>query len=156
MKTIYLLLITGFVLLAGCGDDILLVPRSTRPLLPPPIDRENYNSVTTVVLDYKKITPGEAIKITGWIDLEMEEMEMNRFRLTDNPNRSFDMFVFISIDIENQDDIDLLKLKFKNSDLTKKCYITGELYIEEFFENDYYTYLRLGVAITNINNVFFE
>ena len=166
MKTIYFLLIIGFPLLVSCDKQSdycwccrFLSESSTRPLLPPPFDWENYNSVATVALDYKKITPGETIKIAGWIMLYIkEEIEQDYyFHLIDNPNRTYNGFVAIPIKTKNQEDMGLLKSKFESSDLAKKCYITGEFHTEEFFvhDGDYISSVPY-VSITNVDNVFFE
>ena len=130
-----------------------------------PIDWENYNDVNTVWYNFHSndcstVTrrPGKTIKIAGWLMQpggNLHEIGPEFLYLTNRPNQIFfsaDPTVTVQVSIEC---IDPLKIKFTNSDLTKKCYITGELTIEDLSINNGCMAIPL-IWITDVDDIYFE
>jgi hypothetical protein len=149
-------------------EDYLLFKRTVDCKIEPlqdilPIDWENYNDVHTVYRNFttndcsKTGSTGKMIKVGGWIvqsGANIHKIEPSSFYLTDYPNQIL-ISGSISVTSEIPEVVELLKIKFETNDLTKKCYITGELLIYDFPTNNCCT-TGPEIIITNADNIIFE
>jgi len=134
---LFLLIFAGFSCKDKCKID---KPKNIKP-----IDWENYNDVHAVYGNYAGDCSefilgrtGKIIKMYGWI-FQPKEASPSLFRLlsdstfaeSNNPKCAS---VFIRL--TNNKESAALRTKFDASDLTKKCYVTGELFIADRANND--------------------
>ena len=155
MKTIKILLLTccvSLIFFSSCKEyegqcSEVKIPKNLSP-----IDWDNYNEVYTVHWNYsgtctkmnKNNDIGKVIKVYGWI--EQESFRPEWFYLVDKDT---------NIAIHSYSIADSLRDKFSTFDITKKCYITGILNIEEQPNNNC-CYASPKIVITNIDNINFE
>ena len=160
MKTIHLLLLAGFALFfatAGCDKcPDVKIPKNLSP-----IDWEEYNDVYTVYWNGQKkgwALNGKTVKITGWL-YNPDHVEVTAtvisdyFRLAGRPNDGY-YSKKVQLAPGSVDIIEPLTIKLANSDLTKKCYITGIIWIETITIDCFP--IVTCVAITDIDNIYFE
>ena len=145
------------VLWISAGCDQCNYPKIPKKLSP--INWEEYNDVYTVYWNGAKkgwALNGKTVKITGWL-YNPDRVEVSGrclspyFQLADSPNDKG-----VSLAAGSEEIIELLKIKFANSDLTKKCYMTGIIRMGtlEFCLRD--KYFTTCVEITDIDNIYFE
>jgi hypothetical protein len=134
-----------------------------------PINWESYNDVYTVRWNFvstasgscRKTGPtGLTLKVCGWIvqGNPGEIIDPGMFLLVDDRKYIFASGgTIIYIKTFDKDLVDLLKTKLAITDITKKCFIKGELY--------YFCYQTMGrcpdkvapeVHIHDINDIYFE
>jgi len=134
-----------------------------------PIDWENFNDVYTVFWNFfskdygtcREGPTGITIKVCGWIfqGSHGETIDPGMFHLIDNesnifaPNASGGNSIYVKT--FDTDLVNLLKNKFVENDVTKKCFVKGELYYfcretAKCFSKD------PNVYIHNINDIYFE
>lgn len=139
IKNINILIVCTIVFFASsCGRCGFKKPQGVKP-----IDWENYNDVYTVYWNYcdqgedvckNEGFSGKTVMVYGWIfqgkysgtfDPKMFSLIDNEINIfSNNPNGTG-----IYIKVFDNEVIDSLKIKFANTDITKKCYIKGELYL---------------------------
>ena len=145
----------------------LLFKRQEADLPPPPsIDWDNYNDVFTIQYNYAShdcpsaTSPygntGKIIKVEGYIvqpGANLHEIDPCNFYFTDYPN---EIYIFDAMIIDAIPEIsEQMWMKFENSDVTGKCYITGHLFIHDLpIGNGCNIFPR--VVITDADNVIFE
>ena len=135
-----------------------------------PIDWENYNDVYTVYWNYKingcskyGLT-GEIVKVSGWIFQGKGEpyhppVNPTDFQLMSNEENIFSHNPYerggVTLSVRyygSSEDLESLKAKFSTTDITKKCYVSGEIFIDELMDDTCcYPYL-----IIFSNNIHFE
>jgi len=129
----------------------------------PPIDWENYNDVYAVYSNYatgdcSQAGPtGKIIKVEGYIlqpGGNLREIDPSHFYLAGYPNQIF-FFDAINIWAATPEVAEQLRIKFENSNLGKKCYITGELNIGDLPINGACRTIPI-IWITDADNVIFE
>ena len=150
---IRLLILCGLALLCysckekeRCGE--IKKPKNLKP-----IDWDNYNDVYTVYWNFRtndcsKAGPtGKNVKVFGWIFQGMGEpyhppVNPTVFRLMSNKENIFSYnpyerggVAFYVRYSGNGEDLDSLKVKFSITDITKKCYVSGKVFLDEFPEN---------------------
>ena len=134
-----------------------------------PVDWEGYNDVYTVYWTYTGDCSqflsrsagdiGKIIKIAGWLVQpggDLPEIHPGFFKLIDKPNQIYfdKKNGTIPIQAATREVQEQLEIKFKNSDLTKKCYITGGLAIDYTAGGTCRTIPLIN--ITDADNVTFE
>ena len=157
-----LIIFCGFALLCYSCKEKGRCPEVKIPENLSPIDWENYNDVYTVYWNCKKGIEKNShteniIKVTGWIlqpGANIHEINPARFYLTDGPDRIL-FSEGLQVNIISFETAELLKIKFGNSDLTKKCYITGNLFGLSNSSNDC-SWIDYMIEITNPDDIYFE
>jgi hypothetical protein len=125
-----------------------------------PIDWENYNDVYTVKWNYTGdcSTTGKTgltIKMYGWIFHPQTAYPSLFCMLSDSLFIEANNPKCAMVHVRCIEDIEHLKAKFDTSDLTKKCYVTGELFIADRPTNDCCT-TEPEIMIMDANDVYFE
>ena len=158
--TLFMGLCAAVLLVAGCNKCSV-----TKPPHPPlAIDWENYNNAYDVYWNYatdcsiaKREDEGKIIKVVGWLVQpggNLHEIDpFGFFYLTDKPEQIFfkhSVSVFARLELKEQ-----LKVKFGNSDLTAKCYITGRLFFTSM-EDSNCCFASPEICITNVDDIIFE
>jgi len=126
------------------------------------IDWNNYNDVYTVHWNYhsecgkvKNDDNGKEIMVYGILSPEYVQSAEFLY-LTDCIN---DLKPIIIIEtrrvFENDSLFYQVQAKLDTSDLTKKCFIKGEIYLFDFHTNDC-CWSRPIILLTNVNNIFFK
>jgi len=134
--------------------------------LPPTIDWDNYNDVFTIRYNYASYdcptetspsgNTGKIIKVEGYIvqpGANLHYIDPSFFYFTNYPN---EIFTFNAISIAAIPEIsEQMRIKFENSDVTGKCYITGYLIINIYPIGDGCS-ISPQIVITDADNVIFE
>jgi hypothetical protein len=134
------------------------------------IDWENYNDVRIVSMNFRKKCwetnynlAGKDIKVFGWIFQGTEgwypPVNHTVFPLIDKEANIFEInsCVGVAIYIRFEGDAnqsDTLKTKFSNSDITKKCYVSGKLFFADM--SDYCCRVNAEIVIYNADDIHFE
>ena len=165
MKYLIFLTTISLIFLASCKEKEDCKCNETKPLHNPfPIDWENYNDPYTIHWNFRTNDcstaeyTGKPIKIEGWILQPggvLQEIDPNHFYIVNAPNMIWSTCPAITIDAATPEVAELLKVKFKNSDLSLKCYITGKLIIQVVIEKAC-CYTFPVIEITNTDNIIFE
>ena len=134
-----------------------------------PIDWDNYNDVYTIYWNYEidnsileRGPTGKILKAEGWVVPInwQEEIKPYYFKLIDVPYKQIqtqmDWYERYTVYVRTATPKvgEQLRIKIENSDLSKKCYITGDLVIE-FMDGAWNGYTPI-IEITNADNVIFE
>jgi hypothetical protein len=140
MKNVFFLILISLFSLVfnSCGKCNFKKPKGIKP-----IDWENYNDVYTVYWNYSESGDmsmnqgftGDTIKVYGWIfqGNHGETINPGMFMLIENEKNIFDPNPWIEkrtgfyIETFDKELINALKVKFSETDITKKCYIIGSL-----------------------------
>ena len=137
-----------------------------------PIDWENYNDVYTVYWNYAgdcsdmslRSDLENNIKVFGWIFQGHlgKPIDMEMFSLIDNetnifaPNPSVEKkTTSIYVRVFDPNLANSLKTKFAETDITKKCYIKGKLFISAQYDNNC-CFGEPFISVSNINDIYFE
>ncbi len=162
MKRIFLFLAIVATLFPACKDSCTI----GKPNNIPPIDWENYNDVPTVFWNYttedcSNAGPtGKTIKMYGWINANyLGSVDPNLFPIIDNPEHTYDYWHYsgkISVYINGYSvSSQALLAKLDSFDFTTKCYIKGELFVDDFSTNNCCT-TGPQIILRNINDIYFE
>ena len=122
------------------------------------IDWENYNDVYTVNWNYvrKCMEPnsdiGKYIKVYGWIVGDYPLIDP--FFLVSNGEKTM-IYVKFSYEVDYDELINSLKMKFAANDITKKCYVTGKLSLEELPDNVCCRTMPI-IIINSADDIYFE
>jgi len=120
------------------------------------IDRENYNDVSTVYWNYfgycddRKYTSGDYIGVYGW-----RAISYDLFCIASDPkylNWSSErarVVVWIKWELEEITD------KIRTSDLTKKCFVRGEVKLSCLDSGECST-VAVEIFVTNPDDIYFE
>jgi len=158
MKKIFVLIILS---IAGfsCKDCEVTKPKHK------PIDWGNYNDVHTVYWnytgkcsDFKEERPGPTIKMYGWIQSPHSQYTYphdfyligDSLLVEANQNGAY-----VRIQCFNDKEYEALQAKFDTSDLTKKCFVTGEL-VTMNLEAYRCCHVTPNIFIEDADNVYFE
>jgi hypothetical protein len=128
-RRVFLLIVAGIFLLAGCKCGL------DKPKNLQPVDRYNYNSVNTVFWYYynecRDFKSGDTVLVSGWTkkssfhidnrygDLLEIELFNNLEQTTDDKMLYITFYGMDSVPASN------LQLMLDTADLSKKCYIKG-------------------------------
>jgi hypothetical protein len=123
-----------------------------RPKDVKPIDWENYNDVYTVYWNYRqKCSEAKVedvdkdIMIYGWILGSFNNMYLVADK---NTGTSGNPHVLLNATLQ-------VHTILETSDLTKKCFIKGKLFLRDFATNDCCSVMPL-IVILNANDIYFE
>jgi len=165
MKTLKYIVVLGIFFLIACRPEI------EKPDDVLPIDWENYNDVYTVFWNYrsKKCSAKTGvigkIKVFGWISvLDLKENELllvsNLERVpVSNFDNVYDSYIYENIAVLkvsiNYPIVDELKAKLDTCDFTKKCFVEGNLVVEDRKEAPLCSIVPY-IFLRNINDIYFE
>ena len=163
MRTIKFLALCGIVLfVCSCSTCKIDKPKNLKA-----IDWNNYNDVYTVywnnVKDCSEIgyDTTKYIKVYGWIRNNYNgfsfELVSSKEDIDSQDGRIIRIDILANVgDYEYQKIlVDSLKAKFDSTDLSKKCYIRGELSYNELADNKCCSTVP-RIYITNIDDIYFE
>jgi len=159
MKKVILYIAALFMLSVACKPNCdVKIPNGVKP-----IDWENYNDTYTVYWNYKgndcssSGKTGLTIKMYGWIFHPQDVSAWSFYLLSDSllVEANNPKCAMVWIKCFEKEEIGRLKAKFDTSDLTKKCYVAGKLFIDSFSNNDCCT-TESEITIENADDVYFE
>ena len=159
MKRIVLYLIAILLLFANCK-----IPDSCVPPLASgfhnELDWENYNNVQNVLRNTNlecsdprvKENNSKSIKIYGWLMVENNKMTMTYDSLYALGQGKFGYY---SLPI---DCISEIQTTIATYDLTRKCYLKGELKLEKIMDGkgDFCCQMGARIVLKSINDIYFE
>ena len=136
-----------------------------------PIDFENYNDVNTIfkgICRYVDVDiPGKTgvrVKAMGYIlSAGVNEVNLGGFRLMDNPEVVYDKYMFggkgiyyIEVLVPDYEVRALLKGKFDTCDLTRKCYLEGEVFMNPCCCDNTECWNITEIIVTDANDITFK
>jgi len=155
MKKINLLLILSLaaVLFAACKNCMLKPPKNVKP-----IDWENYNSVYDVFYNYYRLCSEQryednekTIMVSGWL----YRLWGGDFILRNIPNHTNENLEYPWIGIKTFEVEEEFNAKIDTCDLTKKCFVKGELIFACLHSGLCSSSIPL-IIIKNADDIYFE
>jgi hypothetical protein len=174
MKTIKIFLVIVALFVCSCKRNCSIKPYSNLK----PIDWENYNEPRVVTGNYSSASCKDMgyvgnIKVSGWLfqgsiynDDKPKPIDPSLFALINNKEDIFQPNfqtkgggIYIHPDGDTWDEytglVEALRTKFANVDLTKKCYIKGEIFLATR-ETNHCCYVSPQIIIKSIDDIYFE
>ena len=160
--TLLMGLYTVVLFAAGCDKG----NETKRPKDLKPIDWENYNDVYTVYWNCKMLDcsqagdTGNILKIEGWLlqpGANIHEIKPDEFCIVGEPNLIYldNKNGTILIQTATPEIAEQMRIKFENSDLTRKCYIIGRFVINPLYMNGWCG-TSPKIIMTDADNIIFE
>ena len=138
-------------------DDGEVKPLQRPPVPPGVVDWEGYNDVGIFALNYSgkcgehDLDKGKTIKAAGWLPPPGWYEQSSSFYLFKEPNKISPSDGAIYVIFEPN----ILKTKLENSDLNRKCYVTGTLYLSELLTCSWCAEYPI-IKVTHPDDIYFE